>query len=96
MLDKITGLFSPINIEALDQFADKVGLTSIFTSLGITIARDVSGGSWALADYALMISCIGGILFIIEKIILITIRIRESRRLDREAAQKRKSRGLPK
>lgn len=84
MLAKFIELSKSINIDALDVFADRVGLTSIFTTVGITVAQDMIVTPWGLTDYALVISCIGGSLFIIEKMILIYIRIREARKITKE------------
>ena len=96
MLNKAIDFFNNIHIDAIDQFADKVGLTTIFTSLGLTATQEVVSQPWVLTDYALLISAIGGILFIIEKVFVIYLRYKESRRISRSAKQKKKSRNLPK
>lgn len=96
MLPRFIEFFKSINVEALDVFADRIGLTSIFASLGLTVAQDIAVQPWAMTDYALMISCIGGVLFIIEKLILIYIRYRQSRKISQAEKQKKKSRNLPK
>lgn len=95
MIDKIVKFFDSVSIDTIDQFADRLGLTSIFTTLGLTAAEGVIYQPWVLTDYALLISCAGGILFIIEKLIVIYIRYKESKLLAKKEAQKRKSRNLP-
>lgn len=82
MIDKIVKFFESVNIETFDQFADRLGLTSIATTLGLTATEGVVYQPWALTDYALLISCAGGLLFIIEKLIVIYIRYKESKRID--------------
>ena len=81
MIDKITSIIRTIDIETIDQFADKFGLTSIFASLGIIAGEGVIYQPWALTDYALIISCVGGILFIIEKVFVIYLRYKENKRV---------------
>lgn len=93
IIEKINGA----SLDLIDSLADKLGLSSIVTSVGITTI--VQGGPnvpWAFTDYVLLISAISGILFIIEKIIVIYIRIRQATILESKEAQKKKSRGLPK
>lgn len=96
MLDKILVLMENSNIDAIDQFADRLGLTSILTSVGLTVQKGVVEQPWALTDYALAISCIGGVLFIIEKLFVIYIRYKESKRISKEEKQDKKSRKIPK
>jgi len=97
MIDKLVNFMSTIHIDAIDQFADRVGLSSIFASVGLTMTKGeiLVVQPWGLTDYALAISCVGGVLFIIEKILVIYIRYKESKKVAKEASQKKKSRKLP-
>jgi len=83
MLDKVIAFFTSIGLDSIDQIADRIGLSSIAASLGIT-ANEALGSTWHLADYALFISAIGGILFIIEKIFVIYLRYKESKKISHE------------
>jgi len=91
MISKITNLATAMNIDALDQIADRIGLTTIASSLGITMAQE-SIASWTLTEYALIISAVGGVLFIIEKLLVIYLRFQESRKAAKDAATTKKSR----
>ena len=95
MIDKIIELLRTFNVETIDQFADKLGLTSIFASLGIIATEGVVYQPWVLTDYALIISCVGGILFIIEKLFVLYLRYKENKRANQDEKRKRKSRRLP-
>ena len=88
MIVKITEFIKTINLETVDQFADRLGLTSIFTSVGLTAAEGLIYQPWALTDYALIISCIGGVLFIIEKSFVIFLRYKESKRVSKKGYKK--------
>ena len=89
LIEKINGA----SLDLIDSLANKLGLSSILTSIGLTVSQDGSSIPWVFTDYALLISAIGGILFIIEKIIVIYIRIRQAARIKQA---EHKSRGLPK
>lgn len=69
--------------ELTRTIADKVGLTSIATTVGITTAKQADviadSVSWGMADYALAVSMVGGVLFAIEKIIVICEQVRGNR-----------------
>ena len=93
MLDSLIEKINSASIDFIDSIANKLGLSSILTSVGVTIAQDGTSTVWVFTDYVLLISAIGGILFIIEKIIVIYIRIRQAARIKRA---EHKSRGLPK
>ena len=102
MLFFLLGKLNGASIDLVDNAANKLGFGTILTSIGLTVSQEVSAQTtieqvlsapWALTDYALMISGIGGVLFIIEKLIVIYIRIRQAKRLERA---EHKSRGLPK
>ncbi len=95
MITKTLAFFTAGNIDAIDQFANRLGLSSIAASLGLTISKGMVAQPWVLTDYALLISCVGGVLFIIEKLFVIYIRYRESQQIAKDAKQKRKSRNLP-
>lgn len=95
MIVRIVELIKTIDLETLDQFSNRMGLTSIFTSVGLTAAEGLVYQPWALTDYALMISCVGGVLFIIEKLFVIYLRYKESKRVAKKDKQKHKSRKLP-
>lgn len=95
MIDKMVELFRNIHIDAMNQFADRLGFASITSSLGLTMAKGSIPVPWGLTDYALLISCVGGILFIIEKILVIYLRYKESKELAKTEKQKRKSRKIP-
>jgi len=97
MLNKMVNFISNIHIDAIDQFADRLGLSSIAASLGLTMAKgtELAMQPWGLTDYALAISCVGGVLFIIEKILVIFIRYKESKKIAKEESQKKKSRKIP-
>lgn len=95
MLERIAEFLKITNLETIDQFADKLGLTSIFTTIGLTATEGLIYQPWALTDYALIISCVGGVLFIIEKIIVIYLRYKESKRVSKLNTKKRKSRKIP-
>ncbi len=88
MLDKIAEFIEKINLETFDQFADRLGLTSIFTTVGLTATEGLIYQPWELTDYALIISCVGGVLFIIEKIIVIYLRYKESKRVSKKGYKK--------
>jgi len=83
MIAKVINFFTSIGLESIDQIADRIGLSSIAASLGIT-ANEALGSTWHLADYALLISALGGILFIIEKIFVIYLRYKESKKVSHE------------
>lgn len=55
--------------------SDKIGFSSIATTVGIKTAEHTQiiekTIEWSATDYALMISMIGGVLFIIEKLLAI-------------------------
>jgi len=61
--------------------ADKLGMTSIATTVGITTAKQAEvieqSLSWGMTDYALAVSMIGGTLFAIEKILIIYEKIKQ-------------------
>ena len=94
----MSNIISNIHIDAIDQFADRVGLSSIAASLGLTVTKgvEVSLSPWGLTDYALAISCIGGVLFIIEKLLVIYLRYKESKKVAKEESKNKKSRNIPK
>ena len=98
MISKVLNLFQGASLDLIDQMADKLGLSSIAASLGITITQDLAqvAQPWTMTDYALLISAIGGILFIIEKIFVIYLRYKESRRITEETKRVTKRRNLPK
>ena len=98
MLDKILVLMQSTNIDAIDQFADRLGLSSIAASIGLTISKgaEVVAQPWVLTDYALAISCVGGVLFIIEKVLVIYIRYKEGKKVAEAEKQNKKSRNIPK
>ena len=62
--------------------ADKIGISSIATTVGITTAKNSeviqSSVSWGMADYALALSMFGGALFAIEKIIVIHEKVKKN------------------
>ena len=95
MLEKTVEFMNRISVDALDQFADKLGLSSIFASVGLSVAQDVVDKPWVLTDYALLISAVGGVLFIIEKVFVIYLRYKESKKIAKAEKQKNKSRNLP-
>lgn len=83
MIAKVIEFFTPTGLDSIDQIADRIGLSSIAASVGVT-ATEALGATWHLADYALLISAIGGILFIIEKIFMIYLRYKESKKVSHE------------
>tara|TARA_R110002096_G_C14661910_1_gene728342 strand:- start:27518 stop:27805 length:288 start_codon:yes stop_codon:yes gene_type:complete len=95
MLSKIYNSAMNISLETLDQIADRLGLSSIISTVGITVVKEVTETSWVLADYALLISAIGGVLFCIEKLFVIYHRCREAKVEAKKDKQKKKSRKLP-
>ncbi len=99
MLSKITNLISVEALEIIDNIANKLGLASIVTTVGLTTTQEMTEVAenipWDRVDYALMISMIGGVLYIIEKLIVIYIRYRQKKSLEAEAERKHKSRNLP-
>ena len=80
MLNKLTRFFSESSLDVIDRIFNRVGLGSIGTTAGITYAQAAQiqevATIWGLPQYALLISAIGGVLFCIEKIIVIRIRLR--------------------
>ena len=70
--------------EWAEAISDKVGLTSIATTVGITTAQHAevinTSPLWTMTDYALLISMIGGSLFAIEKIVSIYFRVRNNKK----------------
>ncbi len=95
MITRISDTITKYGLETVDQFANKLGVTSVGTSVGLTSAEVIADTSWALTDYALLISAIGGIFFIIEKIFVIYLRYKESKILMKQATNYKK-RNLPK
>ena len=104
MFNSILEKFNIASLDIVDSIADRLGLSSIAVSIGATISQglekvpeEITTAAvqvpWAATDYALLISGIGGVLFIIEKLIVIYIRIREATKIKR---QQRKARKLPK
>lgn len=95
MISKIYNSAINVSFETLDQIADKLGLTSIASTVGLTVATEVAETSWVLTDYALLISAIGGVLFCIEKLFTIYLRCKEARAETQKEKHKKKSRKLP-
>ena len=96
MLSNLITFITSFNIDTIDQFADRVGLTSIAASIGLTITKGVVDQPWELTDYALLISCVGGLLFIVEKLFVIYLRYKESKQLaQKDQKRTRNSRNLP-
>lgn len=95
MIAKLYNSAVNVSLDTLDQIADKLGLTSIGSTVGITVAQEVAERSWVMADYALLISAIGGVLFCIEKLFVIYHRCREAKIEAKKAKQDKKSRKLP-
>ena len=78
LLNIVTEKLLSINtLSAVDTVANRIGLPSIATSVAITSAEEavVTTLPFINTDYALVISMIGGGLFIIEKLIVIYLRI---------------------
>jgi hypothetical protein len=76
-------LFNPDSLEIIDRIANRIGLGSITTAVGASAVQAqeqtqqvVEIANSGLVTYALVISAIGGILFIIEKAIVIYLRIK--------------------
>lgn len=84
MITKVLNFFTSIGLDSIDQIADRIGLSSIATSVGVTATEALTGSTWHLTDYALLISAIGGILFIVEKILVIYLRYKESKKVSHE------------
>ena len=81
MWDKILMFFNVDSLEIIDRIANRIGLGSISTALGASAVQAqqqtqevVEATTSGLAHYALVISAIGGILFIIEKLLIIYLR----------------------
>ena len=83
MILTIVEKINNMSFEFIDSMADKIGLSSIATSVGVVASQEMSHPNWVFADYALLISLIGGSLFIIEKLIVIYLRLREAARLEK-------------
>ena len=105
MISSLLGKINGASLDLVDNVANKLGFGSIITSVGLTVshkasatevAQTIINAPWVFTDYALLISVIGGVLFIIEKLIVIYIRVREASKLDKIERQKKKSRNLPK
>jgi len=88
MFSEIAKLIDINTVEIIDKVANKVGLGSIVTTVGVTQTQDLHAGealvselmtspAWGLADYALCVSLIGGVLFAIEKAVMIYIRYKQ-------------------
>ena len=79
----ISGEFNSI----LQPLLDKIGMTAIASTVGLTTAQksDVIPettmilANWVMTDYALAISMITGVLFGLEKIVTIYFKIKEQR-----------------
>lgn len=92
MLLTIIEKISNTSLDIVDSIANKIGLLSIGTSAGVVASQEVSPtiqqvilqSNWLFSDYALLISLIGGSLFIVEKLIVIYLRIREAARLEKD------------
>jgi hypothetical protein len=74
-------LFNPDSLEIIDRIANRIGLGSIGTAVTASAVQAqeqaqevVEIAAYGLVEYALIISAIGGILFIIEKILVIYLR----------------------
>lgn len=81
MLDYLTKLFNEDHLEVIDKLFNRIGLGSIGTTAGVTYvqaAQEVQeiATIWGLPQYALLISAIGGVLFCIEKAIVIYFRLK--------------------
>ncbi len=75
-------LFNKATLEIIDPVMNRIGLGSIATALGIEVAKvkevipEVVEGTWVLADYALALSIVGSVLFIIDKIMVIYLNMK--------------------
>ena len=75
--------------EFLSTIADKVGISSIAATVGITTAKEAeliaSSAEWGMTDYGLMISIIVSVLFGIEKILSIYEKIKAIKKVDNQS-----------
>lgn len=75
--------------EFLSTIADKVGISSIATTVGITTAKEAdliaSSSEWGMTDYGLMISIIVSVLFGIEKVLSIYEKIKSIKKVDNQS-----------
>ena len=83
MLVTIKTILSKDTLELIDPIVNRIGLGSITTTFGIQAAKAQEilppeiATVWGLSEYALAVSIIGGILFVIEKIIVIYHRLKK-------------------
>lgn len=86
MKDVVSIVTSEFN-SMLQPIIDKIGVSAIASTVGLTTAQEADiipkttmlTSEWVMTDYALAISMVSGVLFGIEKIVNITIKIRDRR-----------------
>lgn len=70
--------------EAVSHLIDRVGWASVATTVGIKAGQQTelieSAGSWAMADYALMVSMVGGLTFILKNLVEVYFKIRDRKK----------------
>jgi len=69
--------FSTDTIEIIDRIANRIGFASMTTAVGINAAEAqemVDIASSGTAQTAIIVSIVGGVLFIIEKLLVIYLR----------------------
>ena len=82
MWAKIKDFLSTGNLEIIDPIMNKIGITSITTTFSVQAVKAQEiitpeiNTIWVLADYALALSIVGSVLFIIEKLVVIYIRLK--------------------
>jgi hypothetical protein len=91
-MNKILEYLRTCSMEAVDRVSNRVGLSSIALSVTATGAEAVEKAapvvadevlfSLSASDIALLVSTVGGVLFIIEKVIVIYLRVKRARLLD--------------
>ena len=89
MLVTIKALLSKSNLELIDPIMNKIGFSSVTTTFGIQAAKAQEiippevATVWGLSEYALALSIIGSILFIIEKVIVLYHRLKSSKKSEK-------------
>ena len=84
MFDKITKLLDSDKFEVVDEFFNRMGFGSIATSLGLFFSElpELDVLQWAA-----IVSLIGGLLFCIEKCLVIYIRLKDIKQPHKEACK---------
>ena len=77
LIKAVVEFMTSSDLEIVDGISNWIGFSSISTSVVMFFTE------WGLPQWGLMISLVGGILFAIEKIIMIYLRLKEAKKLDK-------------